>query len=74
MPGIGLLLLRAAVGVIATLQGAGYFLDSGSLSLPTSIAGSLAVLGGGLLIVGLLTPIAGGLVAFHAAGHGFAIA
>jgi uncharacterized membrane protein YphA (DoxX/SURF4 family) len=72
MPGIGLLLLRVAVGVIATLQGAGYFLDRNNLTLWMSIAGLLAILGGGLLIVGLLTPIAGGLVAFQTAGHALA--
>jgi uncharacterized membrane protein YphA (DoxX/SURF4 family) len=61
-PGIGLLILRAAVGAIATVQGTLYL--SGSVDrAPLTIAiGLVLVASGASLVIGLLTPVASLLV------------
>ena len=58
-PGVGLLLLRAAVGLSAVVQGGIYLADRGDPILATWVAGALALVSGALLLVGLLTPLAG---------------
>jgi hypothetical protein len=55
-------LLRAAVGAAALIQGRAYLTTSGSAATVAFVAGVVAVLSGGLLLVGFLTPVAGGLV------------
>jgi hypothetical protein len=55
-------LLRTAVGVAALIQGRAYLIASGSEAAVAFVAGLVAVLSGGLLLIGFLTPVAGGLV------------
>ena len=56
--GLGLLLLRAAVGVAAGTQGFIGLSGHNNPSLPTWVVCSLAVVSGAALLIGLLTPIA----------------
>ena len=58
-PGIGLLLLRAAVGLTAVIQGGTYLTDHVNPTLGTWAVCSLAVASGALLLIGFLTPVAG---------------
>jgi hypothetical protein len=60
-PGVGLLLLRAAVGIAAASQGTRYLVD-GQPELAVWAAGVVAIVSGALLIVGFLTPGAGAVV------------
>jgi hypothetical protein len=53
-PGVGLLLARAALGVVCLLQGRSYLINADAASWVVGIA-SLAL--GGLFAVGLLTPV-----------------
>jgi uncharacterized membrane protein YphA (DoxX/SURF4 family) len=55
-PGIGLLLLRAALGITAFIQGAVYI--GGNPTPITSIVGLFAIASGGLLLIGFFTPVA----------------
>jgi len=56
-PGVGLLLLRAEVGLTAVIQGAAYVgLDNPTLG--TWIIGLLSIAGGASLLIGFLTPVA----------------
>ena len=57
-PGVGLLLLRAAVGVSLVVQG-GACLAGGSHGRWAWAVGSLAVVTGASLLIGFLTPVAG---------------
>jgi uncharacterized membrane protein YphA (DoxX/SURF4 family) len=54
-PGVGLLLLRVAVGTIIALQGSLYL--AGAAALSVWIAGLLAIASGASLLLGFLTPI-----------------
>ena len=63
---MGLLLLRATVSLVATVQGALYFADRGGLSLWTGAISLVLVLGGASLLIGFLTPVAGSLVGIGA--------
>ena len=65
-PGVGLLLLRAAVGITSVIQGAFYLLNGDSPTLETLTIALLTVAGGVALLLGLLTPVAGVLVGFSA--------
>jgi uncharacterized membrane protein YphA (DoxX/SURF4 family) len=60
-PGVGLLLLRGAVGIAAAAQGVRYLTD-GEPALTTWAAGAAAITCGALLVVGFLTPGAGAVV------------
>jgi len=62
LPAIGLLLLRAAVGVTAMVQG-GVCLSKGDGSFEHWGVGLTMAASGILLLVGFLTPVAGALVA-----------
>jgi uncharacterized membrane protein YphA (DoxX/SURF4 family) len=59
-------LLRATVSLIAITQGTLYFADRDGLSVWTGAAGLLLILAGTLLLIGFLTPVAGGLAAIGA--------
>lgn len=63
-PGIGLILLRFAVGLSATIQGV-YNLaaPSGATVLTTWVMGLAAILVGASLLIGFLTPLAGAAAA-----------
>lgn len=62
-PGLGLLLLRAAVGLTLVIQGAASLNDWRSLRFDTSVALLITSASGLCLLVGALTPIASVLVA-----------
>lgn len=68
MPGAGLLLLRAAVGAAAFVQGAVYLADPGDSALVTWAAGLLAISIGISILIGFLTPVAGVAVGLGSAG------
>jgi uncharacterized membrane protein YphA (DoxX/SURF4 family) len=55
-PGVGLLLLRSAVGLTAAVQGSAQILGAGLSSPGECVIGGLAVAGGILLVLGFLTP------------------
>lgn len=57
-PGVGLLLLRSAVGLAAAAQGVAYLSGHDDSSLWASAACLLAFATGSLLLVGFLTPLA----------------
>jgi uncharacterized membrane protein YphA (DoxX/SURF4 family) len=67
-PGAGLLLLRAAIGITAIIQGGLYFADSGIPTLGTVAVGLGAIASGTLLLIGLLTPVAGSLMGLGTLG------
>lgn len=62
-PGVGLLLLRAAVGITAVIQGGVYLTNGGSPTLETWVAGLFVATAGISLLIGFLTPLSGALVA-----------
>jgi uncharacterized membrane protein YphA (DoxX/SURF4 family) len=66
MPGVGLLLLRTAIGLVTAWQGAALLARADSAWLESG-AGLTAMLAAAALIVGLLTPCAAALVAIGAA-------
>jgi uncharacterized membrane protein YphA (DoxX/SURF4 family) len=68
---VGLLLLRAAVGLTAVLQGWAYHSGHGNTPLWNWSVGLPMLLAGTALVVGLRTRIAGGLVALLAVGTAF---
>jgi putative oxidoreductase len=68
-PGAGLLMLRAAVGVTATVEGGMQLVRHGAAMPATSVAtGVVAVAGGASLMLGFLTPAAATLIAICFAG------
>ena len=71
-PGVGLLLLRSAVG-LAAAQGGVYLFGHDELSLWTSAAWLLAVVTGSLLLVGFLTPLACIIVALGSTALAFSV-
>jgi putative oxidoreductase len=71
-PGIGLLLLRTAIGIVALLQ-AGFYLDNASSSSGIWLSGLVGLAAGTALLIGILTPIAGTVVGLGVMGIGFSI-
>ncbi|MGJ5814440.1 hypothetical protein [Paludibaculum fermentans] len=67
---MGLLLLRAAAGVTAGLQGAVYLAGRDDAAAWITIAGLACILAGLTLSLGLMTPISGALVAAEAVSVG----
>ena len=61
-PGVGQLLLRAAIGVTAIVQGGVYLARPGHSVLGMWVVGFLAVASGALLLIGFLTKFSGVLV------------
>jgi uncharacterized membrane protein YphA (DoxX/SURF4 family) len=59
-PGVGLLLLRTAIGAAAAAQGALFLIAPGAW---TMVAGAIAVAGGACLSIGFLTPASGAAIA-----------
>ncbi len=66
--GVGLLLLRAAVGITAILHGATGLSDNLHHNVAGWGAASLAVAGGASLVAGFLTPFAGAMILIGAVG------
>jgi uncharacterized membrane protein YphA (DoxX/SURF4 family) len=67
-----LLLLRLALGTAALVQAKLYLIDPSHTTLGAWIGGLLAALGGALIVVGFLTPLASALIALGSAGIVFA--
>jgi len=57
-PGLGLLLLRATVGIAAGVEGGACFLNSENGIFGAWLVGGLAVAAGTLLLIGFLTTLA----------------
>ena len=55
-PGLGLLLIRIAVGGTAAVQGGVHLANVSSATPVTALVGVLTILGGGAVLAGLLTP------------------
>ena len=68
-PGMGLLLLRVAVGVTLIIQGSAYLPELQNLKMGPWVVCLLALASGAALLMGLLTPVAG----FLAAGTGLGV-
>jgi hypothetical protein len=68
-PGVGLLLLRTVAGLTLLIQGAAYLNDWRNLRFDTLIAVTLALVGGGSLLAGILTPITSLLVVLGTIGY-----
>ena len=69
-PGIGLLLLRGAVGLVTLIQGVFYF--TGRTDNPSAAwLGLLGLAAGAALLIGLLTPLAGIAAILNALGIAF---
>ena len=61
-PGVGLLLLRLAVGAIAATLGARFLVGTTDPRIAESIGAVLAIVSGLSLVIGLLTPASGAVV------------
>jgi uncharacterized membrane protein YphA (DoxX/SURF4 family) len=70
-PGIGLLLLRVAVGLAAAAAGVFYFSGPSGSSSGKSLLGVALIIGGVLQAAGFLTPIAGLVIAICFLGIAF---
>jgi uncharacterized membrane protein YphA (DoxX/SURF4 family) len=62
LPGLGLLLLRAALGITALAEGAIVLSGQSNTSFWTLFAGMAAIAGGVLILLGFLTPVVGALL------------
>jgi uncharacterized membrane protein YphA (DoxX/SURF4 family) len=72
-PGVGLLLLRVAVGLVALIQG-GFYLGAKAESISGGWVGAALGLAAGVaLVVGLLTPLAALLTVLGAIGTGLSL-
>ena len=69
-PGVGLLLLRSALGGMLVLQGAIDFTDWHDLALLTRCVALLILASGALLVVGYLTPVASLIAGLNSLGGG----
>jgi hypothetical protein len=65
--GIGLLLLRAAVGLTVVVQSGAYLFGGRDQTMRLWVISLLGVASGALLLIGFLTPFAGGLLGLSAA-------
>lgn len=70
-PGMGLLLLRLAIGVTLIIQGFAYLPELQDLRVGTWAVCLLALASGSSLLVGLLTPVAGALAVLAGVGMTF---
>jgi uncharacterized membrane protein YphA (DoxX/SURF4 family) len=71
VPGAGLLLLRAALGVVLLVQSAVCLVDWHVLGFLTLAVGLLTVASGALLLIGYLTPFASVLAGVFCVGCAF---
>jgi uncharacterized membrane protein YphA (DoxX/SURF4 family) len=71
--GVGLLLLRVAVGGLAVSQGVAALMESGNAAVVPTAAGAVALASGVALLVGFLTPLAGGLVTLETIAAGLSL-
>jgi uncharacterized membrane protein YphA (DoxX/SURF4 family) len=70
-PGVGLFLLRVAIGMTAVIQGGGYLTDRVNQTVELWVVGLMMIASGGALLVGFLTPVASILVALGTIGIAF---
>jgi uncharacterized membrane protein YphA (DoxX/SURF4 family) len=70
-PGVGLLLLRAALGLTLSAEGVAYALDWRHLGWLTGTVCVLAIASGISLLIGYLTPLSGVVAALTAIGSAF---
>src|SRR5262250_679127 len=70
-PGVGLLLLRTTIGVMAVVRGGAYLANPVHSVLGMRIVGALAVASGALLLIGFLTKAAGLVLGMTNIGIGF---
>jgi len=68
---LGLLLLRATVGIAAAVQGGIYLTESGDQTLRTWAFGLPTVVSGASLLIGFLTPVAAVLAGLGSVGIAF---
>jgi uncharacterized membrane protein YphA (DoxX/SURF4 family) len=68
LPGVGLLLLRTGAAAVLIVHGAVCLTDHVAATWGTWAVGAMAVLVGVLLLIGLVTPLAGTLAALGSAG------
>ena len=66
--GLGLLMVRAAVGIVAVAYGGTWLADSGYPTIETLIVGIATVVSGAALLIGFFTPVAGAIVDLVALG------
>jgi uncharacterized membrane protein YphA (DoxX/SURF4 family) len=66
-------LLRAAIGLVALIQGGFYLSDSANSTPGTWLSGVLGLAAGGALLIGFVTPVAGVVMALGALGSGFSL-
>ncbi|HWY56299.1 MAG TPA: DoxX family protein [Terriglobales bacterium] len=71
LPGAGLLLLRAAAGIVLLVHGAAYLIDWRALDLLILALGLLMVASGLLLSIGYLTPLASVMAGLFCVGNAF---
>jgi uncharacterized membrane protein YphA (DoxX/SURF4 family) len=62
LPGLGLLLLRAALGITTLIQASAYLTTQSDLSVRTMFAAIAAIICGGLMLLGFFTPVIGVLL------------
>lgn len=67
LPGIGLLLLRAVVGVTIVVHGC-RAIAGGPSSIPAQMIAALSIVAGVAVIIGLATPLAAALIGLGTAG------
>jgi uncharacterized membrane protein YphA (DoxX/SURF4 family) len=72
-PGVGLLLLRAAIGLVSLLQGAFYLTGKTDNQMAAWLGAIIGLVSGAALLVGLLTPVAGVVAGVGAVGIGFSL-
>src|SRR4051794_36151806 len=58
-PGLGLLLLRLVIGLLAFMHGMLYLSNPGGLTPTTTVLGALVAVSGVMLMLGFLTPAVG---------------
>ena len=71
-PGVALVLLRAVIGLAVVREGGSYLSEPNATS-ETWFIGLSALVAGGMLLIGFLTPIIGGVVTIGAAAVGLSL-
>ena len=64
-PGVGLLLLRAVIGISAIAEGILYLTSLSAPSFALWLLGLMLILSGSALLIGFLTPLAGLFIGLH---------
>ena len=67
-PGVGVLLLRAAAGIVLITQGISYLIEAGTLASSIWPVALVVIVSGVLLLIGFLTPLGSVLATLYSAG------